>query len=112
MLQIFHEEYVNKKKMNQKFLGDDKNENMRNENMRHACRRIGTNSHKQTNDFVATKPQNFTSTWWQMEYAACVPQNLNKLTKNRQMILRQRCRKISGARGGKTELQWNRESGI
>ena len=67
---------------------------------------------KQTNDFVATKPQNFTSTWWQMEYAACVPQNLNKLTKNRQMILRQRCRKISGARGGKTELQWNWESGI
>ena len=101
MLQIFHEEYVNKKKMNQNYLGDDKNENMRNKNMQHACRRIGTNSHKidkwfcgnhatkfhkhmvangicgmraaefeqthkkQTNDFAATMPQNFRSTWRQ-----------------------------------------------
>jgi hypothetical protein len=36
---------------------------------------------KQTNDFVATMPQNFRSTWGQMEYAACVPQNLNTLPK-------------------------------
>jgi hypothetical protein len=36
---------------------------------------------KQTNDFAATMPQNFRSTWRQMKFVACVPQNLNKLPK-------------------------------